>query len=162
MLDIWYILQFLIYFLIFAIRATCVKLFITCKIKVFFHSCCMLRIFSLSQYLLNTKLSGCLLKFLKSQNMKGNIWHERAEFQQSAFGRSTAGNDVVATIFISLFSPPPFFPIFPQLFFSVTTFYHRRSARIKKHILQKLLRMSKNWKNERMKPQPLGFYWYKC
>ena len=44
-------------------------------------------------------------------------WHERAAFQRSAFGRSTAGNDVVATIIISLFSffPcffPPFFPFF--------------------------------------------------
>ena len=29
--------------------------------------------------------------------------HERAAFQQSAFGLSTAGNDVVATILISLF-----------------------------------------------------------
>ena len=38
-------------------------------------------------------------------------WHKRAAFQQSAFGRSTAGNDVVATIFIRLFFfPPPFFP----------------------------------------------------
>merc|ERR1712013_771128 len=33
-------------------------------------------------------------------------WRERAAFQRSAFGRSTAGNDVVATIFIRLF---PFF-----------------------------------------------------
>ena len=32
--------------------------------------------------------------------------HERAAFQRSAFGRTTAGNDVVATILISLF----FFP----------------------------------------------------
>ena len=31
------------------------------------------------------------------------FWHEHAAFQWSAFGRSTAGNDVVATIFISLF-----------------------------------------------------------
>ena len=40
-------------------------------------------------------------------------WHERAVFQQSAFGRSTAGNVVVATIFIirffffSVFFSPP-------------------------------------------------------
>ena len=35
-------------------------------------------------------------------------WHEHAAFQRSAFGRSTAGNDVVATIFIIFsFSPPP-------------------------------------------------------
>ena len=31
------------------------------------------------------------------------FWRERAAFQRSAFGRSTAGNDVVATIFIILF-----------------------------------------------------------
>ena len=31
------------------------------------------------------------------------FWHEHAAFQWLAFGRSTAGNDVVATIFISLF-----------------------------------------------------------
>ena len=38
-------------------------------------------------------------------------WRERAAFQRSAFGRSTAGNDVVATIFIRLFLffPPRFF-----------------------------------------------------
>ena len=35
-------------------------------------------------------------------------WHERAAFQRSAFGRSTAGNDVVATIFIRLFRPDLF------------------------------------------------------
>ena len=37
------------------------------------------------------------------------FWHERAAFQLSAFGRSTAGNDVVATIFIRIFFPPHFF-----------------------------------------------------
>ena len=47
-----------------------------------------------------------------------------AAFQRSVFGRSTTGNDIVATIFIF------FFPIF----FSVATFSHRRSARIKKLI----------------------------
>ena len=31
------------------------------------------------------------------------FWHERAAFQWSAFGQSTAGNDVVATIFIRIF-----------------------------------------------------------
>ena len=34
-------------------------------------------------------------------------WRERAAFQRSAFGRSTAGNDVVATIFICVFFPVP-------------------------------------------------------
>ena len=42
---------------------------------------------------------------LKTDFVKSEInWHERAAFQRSAFGRSTAGNDVVATIIISLFS----------------------------------------------------------
>ena len=43
-------------------------------------------------------------------------WHKHAAFQRSAFGRSTAGNDVVATISISLFLffPPVFlFSCFP-------------------------------------------------
>ena len=71
-------------------------------------------------------------------------WRERAAFQRSAFGRSTAGNDVVATIFIRIFFL--FFSFFPPCFShfsSVTTFSHR-SARIKKLILPKLLRTPKN------------------
>ena len=35
-------------------------------------------------------------------NINGKYWLERAAFQRSAFRRSTAGNDVVATILISL------------------------------------------------------------
>ena len=39
-----------------------------------------------------------------------HFWRERAAFQRSVFGRSTAGNDVVATIFIRFcFFPPVFF-----------------------------------------------------
>ena len=48
------------------------------------------------------------------------FWRERAAFQQSAFGRSTAGNDVVATIFIRIFFSfffSPFFPFFFPFFF---------------------------------------------
>ena len=49
-------------------------------------------------------------------------WHERKAFQRSAFGRSTAGNYVVATIIISLFfflfSPPFFFLLRGDLFSS--------------------------------------------
>ena len=41
-------------------------------------------------------------------------WRERAAFQRSAFGRSTAGYDVVATIFIRLFFFPPVFPVPPS------------------------------------------------
>ena len=43
--------------------------------------------------------------------------HERAPFQRSLFGRSTVGNDVVATIFIRLFLffPPFFSPSRPFL-----------------------------------------------
>ena len=55
-------------------------------------------------------------------------WQERAALGRSAFGRSTAGNDVVATILISL-SFSPFSP------FSAVTFSHRGSAWIKKLIL---------------------------
>ena len=58
-------------------------------------------------------------------------WYERAVFQQSAFGSSTAGNDIVATIFIILF-----FCLFPV--FSPLTFSYRRSVRIQKLILRKL------------------------
>ena len=57
------------------------------------------------------------------------FWHERAAFQRLAFRRLTAGNAVVTTIIISLFFPPPLFPVS-----SVATFSHRRSARIKKLI----------------------------
>ena len=41
-----------------------------------------------------------------------NFWHEQAAFQRSAFGRSTAGNDVVSTknailfFFFSFFFSP--------------------------------------------------------
>ena len=43
-------------------------------------------------------------------------WRERAAFQRSAFERSTAGNYVVATIFIRLFFSS-FFSVFPGVFF---------------------------------------------
>ena len=49
--------------------------------------------------------------------------HEHAAFQESAFGRSTAGNDVVATIIISLFSP-----VFFVLSFSLSL-HHQLWAR---------------------------------
>ena len=48
-------------------------------------------------------------------------WRERAAFQRSAFGRSTAGNDEVATFLIRLFFSP---------FFSAVTFSQRRSAKV--------------------------------
>ena len=63
-------------------------------------------------------------------NCTALCWRERAAFQRSGFGRSTAGNDVVATIFICLFF---FSPVFSPVS-SVATFSHRRSARIKKLI----------------------------
>ena len=44
-----------------------------------------------------------------------HFWHERAAFQRSAFGRSTAGNDVVATKNAILFS---FFSFSRRLLFS--------------------------------------------
>ena len=43
------------------------------------------------------------LEALPKFTLYGQFWHKRAAFQRSAFGRSTAGNDVVATIIISLF-----------------------------------------------------------
>ena len=41
------------------------------------------------------------------------FWHEHAAFQRSAFGWSTAGNEVVALIFIILSS---FFPVISPVF----------------------------------------------
>ena len=38
----------------------------------------------------------------KTEKYVHKYWRERAAFQRSAFGRSTAGNDVVATIFIRI------------------------------------------------------------
>ena len=76
------------------------------------------------------------------------FWHERAAFQRSAFGWSNAGNDVVATIIISLFFFSRFFPIF-------TVFFH--SARIKKLILRKLLRTPKNLGVDNF-PDPVGHF----
>ena len=43
------------------------------------------------------------------------FWHERTAFQRSAFGRSTSGNDVVATKNAILF-----------FFFSFFSFFSRR------------------------------------
>ena len=95
-------------------------------------------------------------------------WQECA-----AFTRSTAGNDVVATIFII---PSP---TLPHFFSFIATYSHRRSARIKKLIQRKLLRMPKNLGvatfpdpinhfgfcrqcsvagGERVSPSPLGWY----
>ena len=51
--------------------------------------------------------------------VRRNYWHERALFQRSAFGRWTAGNDVVVTKNDILFF---------SFLFSVVYFSHRRSA----------------------------------
>ena len=75
------------------------------------------------------------------------FWHDRSAFQWSAFWRSTAGNDVEATIVIILF---PFF-------FSSITFPHRRNAQIKKLILRKLLRKPKNLGVDTF-PDPVGHF----
>ena len=75
------------------------------------------------------------VSFEQVQEFENVNWHECAAFQRSAFGRLTAGNDVVATIFISLFFFPQFPPpLFSRFFFYVATFSQRRSARIKKLI----------------------------
>ena len=59
------------------------------------------------------------VSFEQVQEFENVNWHECAAFQQSAFGRSTAGNDLVATIFISLFFFffSPVFSVFPVFFF---------------------------------------------
>ena len=54
--------------------------------------------------------------------MKVYFWHERAAFQWSSFGRCPSGsrllaNDVVATIFISLFFFSPFPSPLPRFLF---------------------------------------------
>ena len=56
-----------------------------------------------------------MLTLLKSlAQPKLDYWRMRAAFQRTAFGRSTAGNDVVATIFIRLFFfSPRIFSRFP-------------------------------------------------
>ena len=121
--------------------------------RLFFVSCksCLL---SISSFLSIFSLSYCGIFFIFSFN----CWHERATFQRSAFGRSTAGNNVVATIFIILF-PTVFFPppCFPPIFSSAAIFSHRRSARIKKLILQKMLRMPKNLGVNTF-PDPVGHF----
>ena len=52
------------------------------------------------------------------------FWRERAAFQRSAFGQSTAGNDVVATIFIRIFFFF-FFPVFSPRFPRFSRFLRR-------------------------------------
>ena len=81
------------------------------------------------------------------------FWHERAAFQRSSLGRSTTGNDVVATILISLISVlfSPFSP------FSAVTFSHRKSAWIKKLISQKLAGAPKNLGVHPF-PDPIGHF----
>ena len=79
-------------------------------------------------------------------------WHERAAFQ-----RSTAGNDVVATLITSLFFIFSRFFYSPFFFPSVATFSHRRSARIKKLIQRKLLRMPKNLGADTL-PDPVALF----
>ena len=63
---------------------------------------------------------------------------------------TSAGNDVVATIFIILFFPPFFFSSF-------ATFSQRRSARIKKLVLKKLIRAPNNLGLDPF-PDPIGHF----
>ena len=81
-----------------------------------------------------------------------NFWREHAAFQRSAFWRSTAGNDVVATFFISLFFFPPLFS-----FFSVATFSHRRSARITNLFSKSCLDRPKTWGERHLSSPRLPF-----
>ena len=56
----------------------------------------------------STRLAQSVFEVQSALLVQSN-WHERVAFQRSAFGQLTASNDVVATIFISLFlSPPPY------------------------------------------------------
>ena len=70
-----------------------------------------------------------------SQVRNHSYWHERSALQLVTVRRLT-GNDVSGP----LFSPLPFFSSpFSIPFSSVATFFHRRSAWIKKLILQKMM-----------------------
>ena len=62
-------------------------------------------------------LHTCFFTFLCTYPYLFLFWHEHAAFQRSAFRRSTACNDVVATIFIRLFF---FFSIFSPRFFPLS------------------------------------------
>ena len=81
-----------------------------------------------------------MVKSDKNHPHPRSFWHERAALQQSAFGQSTAGNDIVATILISLFLffLPVFFPVS-----SVATFSHRKSAGIKNLFCKRCLERPK-------------------
>ena len=57
--------------------------------------------------------SQCEKSFMLMKMPYIRNWHDRVTFQQSAFGRLTAGNDVMATIFIIF---PPVFPLHHDLF----------------------------------------------
>ena len=60
-------------------------------------------------------MSPLLAHTLHPPPLCGIFWRERAAFQRLAFGQSTAGNDVVATIFIIPFFFSPFPPSRPFL-----------------------------------------------
>ena len=89
------------------------------KPTVLFKSCNHLMTRTLTRYTrcyiysASMFLSKIVLRKSKEILLKNNAvyvyWHKCAAFQRSVFGRSTAGNDVVATISISLFL---FFPVF--------------------------------------------------
>ena len=66
------------------------------------------------------RLASAESKYQSLKQQTTNFWRERAVFQRSAFGRLTAGNDVVATIFIRIFF---FFP--PFFFFRFSRFFLR-------------------------------------
>ena len=74
-------------------------------------------------------------------------WHERVAFQRS-------GGRLVAMTYWPLFSSV--FPL-PLFFFSVATFSHRRSARIKNLIAQKLTAAPKNLGVNPF-PDPVGHF----
>ena len=76
----------------------CIITYLEICILLIFHTYFLTYLYNCTQALLRNTYT---LKY----------WGKRAAFQRSAFGRSTAGNDVMATIFICLFFPV-FFPFF--------------------------------------------------
>ena len=95
-------------------------------------------------------------------------WREHAVFQRSAFGGSTAGNDVVATIFIRLFLffPRFFFPpsqpfLIERVLGSKNLFSKSCLERPKKPFwgpLAAILDFAGIAGGERAPPSPLGWY----
>ena len=132
---------------------------------------------NLTQFLLIFQWSLQLVKFMgpiitihgaKNSNSKAHalpgpplllfsvFWQEWRRYSRSLFRRST-GNNVSGHYFCCYsFIIHFFLPVF-QLFFFIGTFSHRRSARMKKLILQKWLKMANNLGSDPF-PDPVGHF----